>query len=144
MAMYMEFGDPDCHAPHTAVVTLTQLNSIQFIAIQALMEFQYLAQALAITSVMCNHISTALGTLHEYKDAIINAGLHCGQSTGNALDHGEIPNLEFMQSVVPSVQQSGAVIQWSADTIKHAHIKVVKDLVTTTNNQLQQSDLLHP
>ncbi|KAL4065736.1 hypothetical protein V8B97DRAFT_2025637 [Scleroderma yunnanense] len=29
MAMYMEFGDPDCHAPHTAVVTLTQLNSIQ-------------------------------------------------------------------------------------------------------------------
>jgi len=29
MAMYMEFGDPDRHPPHTAVVTLAQLNSIQ-------------------------------------------------------------------------------------------------------------------
>ena len=40
-----------------------------------------------------------------------------------------------MQSVTPSIQQTGAVIQWSADTTEHAHIKVIKDPVTTTNNQ---------
>ncbi|KAI6116476.1 hypothetical protein F5141DRAFT_1213066 [Pisolithus sp. B1] len=235
--MYKDFGDPDCHPPHTAALTLTQLQSIQcnvnevewyfatcedfrlsgishpfwhdwlyadpsqfltpealhywhrqfwdhdmqwckhalgaveldfrfsvlppiagfchfnqgmmklkqvvdvVIAIQALMEFRYLAQAPAITSQMHDCISAALKTFHDHKHAIIDAGLCHGQTSGAALDHWEIPKLEFMQSVTPSIHQAGTVIQWSANTTEHAHIKVVKDPVTTTNNQNYDSQI---
>ncbi|KAI6102275.1 hypothetical protein F5141DRAFT_992439, partial [Pisolithus sp. B1] len=105
------------------------------IAVWALMEFRYLAQAPAITSQTCDHISAALKTFHDHKHAIINAGLHCGQTTAAALDHWEIRKLEFMQSVTPSIHQASTVIQWSANTTEHAHIEVVKDPVTTMNNQ---------
>ncbi|KAI5981998.1 hypothetical protein EDC04DRAFT_3132364 [Pisolithus marmoratus] len=89
------------------------------IAIRALMEFQYLAQAPAITLQMHDHISAALKTFHDHKHGIIDAGLCCGQTTGAALDHWEIPKLEFMQSVAPSIHQASIVIQWSADTTEH-------------------------
>ncbi|KAI5988816.1 hypothetical protein EDD15DRAFT_2172157 [Pisolithus albus] len=111
------------------------------IAVRALMEFRYLAQAPAITSQMHDRISAALKTFHDHKHAIIDAGLRRGQTTGAALDHWEIPKLEFMQSVAPSIHQAGAVIQWSADTTEHAHIEVVKDPVTTTNNQNYDSQI---
>ncbi|KAI6035890.1 hypothetical protein BKA83DRAFT_4119872 [Pisolithus microcarpus] len=113
----------------------------QVIAVQALMEFRYLAQAPAITSQMHDRISAALKTFHDHKHAIIDAGLCCGQTTGAALDHWEIPKLEFMQSVAPSIHQAGTVIQWSADTTEHAHIEVVKDPVTTMNNQNYDSQI---
>ncbi|KIK12896.1 hypothetical protein PISMIDRAFT_18386 [Pisolithus microcarpus 441] len=105
------------------------------------MEFRYLAQAPAITSQMHDRISAALKTFHDHKHAIIDAGLCCGQTTGAALDHWEIPKLEFMQSVAPSIHQAGTVIQWSADTTEHAHIEVVKDPVTTMNNQNYDSQI---
>ncbi|KAI5993249.1 hypothetical protein EDD15DRAFT_2109817, partial [Pisolithus albus] len=111
------------------------------IAVRALMEFRYLAQAPAITSQTHDRISAALKTFHDHKHAIIDAGLRRGQTTGAALDHWEIPKLEFMQSVAPSIHQAGAVIQWSADTTEHAHIEVVKDPVTTTNNQNYDSQI---
>ncbi|KIK16208.1 hypothetical protein PISMIDRAFT_82959, partial [Pisolithus microcarpus 441] len=113
------------------------------IAVRALMEFRYLAQAPAITSQTHDHISAAFKTFHDHKHAIIDAGLRRGQTTGAALDHWEIPKLEFMQSVAPSIHQVGAVIQWSADTTEHAHIEVVKDPVTTTNNQNYDSQICH-
>ncbi|KAI6110231.1 hypothetical protein EV401DRAFT_1891284 [Pisolithus croceorrhizus] len=83
----------------------------QVIAIWALMEFQYLAQAPAITSQMHDHISAALKTFHDHKHAIIDAGLCHGQTTGATLNHWEILKLEFMQSVAPSIHQAGTVIQ---------------------------------
>ncbi|KAI6117017.1 hypothetical protein EDD16DRAFT_1481772, partial [Pisolithus croceorrhizus] len=112
-------------------------------AIWALMEFQYLAQAPAITSQMHDHISAALKTFHDHKHAIIDAGLCRGQTTGATLNHWEILKLEFMQSVAPSIHQASTVIQWSADTTEHAHIEVVKDPVTTTNNQNYNSQICH-
>ncbi|KIK11856.1 hypothetical protein PISMIDRAFT_19182 [Pisolithus microcarpus 441] len=36
---------------------------------------------------------------------------------------------------------TGAVIQWSADTTEHAHIEVIKDPVTATNNQNYDSEI---
>jgi len=39
-----------------------------------------------------------------------------------------------MQNVVPSIVQVGSLLQWSADTTEHAHIEVVKDPASTTNN----------
>ncbi|KIK23907.1 hypothetical protein PISMIDRAFT_10520 [Pisolithus microcarpus 441] len=90
---------------------------------------------------MHDHILAALKTFHDHKHAIIGAGLCCGQTTGAALDHWDIPKLEFMQSVTPSIPQTGIVIQWSANTTKHAHIEVIKDLVTTMNNQNYDSQI---
>ena len=52
------------------------------IAIRALMEFRYLAQAPAITSQMQDRISAALRNFHDHKDAITDSGLRCGQTTG--------------------------------------------------------------
>ncbi|KAI6016279.1 hypothetical protein BKA83DRAFT_4497906 [Pisolithus microcarpus] len=89
------------------------------IAIWALMEFQYPVQAPAITSQMHDHILAALKTFHDHKHAIIGAGLCHGQTTGAALDHWDIPKLEFMQSVTP----------------------IIKDPVTTMNNQNYDSQI---
>ena len=33
-----------------------------------------------------------------------------------------IPKLELLQSIIPSICLSGAVIQWSADITEHAHV----------------------
>ncbi|KAI6038075.1 hypothetical protein EDC04DRAFT_2604354 [Pisolithus marmoratus] len=47
----------------------------------------------------------------------------------------KIPKLELLQSVVPSTQQSGVVMQWSVDITEHAHIEEIKVLACAGNNQ---------
>ncbi|KAI6130730.1 hypothetical protein EDD16DRAFT_1515399 [Pisolithus croceorrhizus] len=170
--MYKDFGDPDHHPPHTAALTLTQLQSIQcnFLTPEALHywhcqfwdhDMQWCKHALGAAELdfqfsvlppiagFC-HLNqgmtklkqvAALKTFHDHKHAIIDAGLCHGQTSGAALDHWEIPKLEFMQSVTPSIHQAGTVIQWSANTTEHAHIEVVKDPVTTMNNQNYDSQI---
>ncbi|KAF8424247.1 hypothetical protein L210DRAFT_3615138 [Boletus edulis BED1] len=101
-------------------------------AIRALMEFRYLAQAPAITSRTRNMIRDALHEFHGHKQAILDAGLRRGEKT--VLNHFQIPKLELMQSVVPSIAQVGCLLQWSADTTEHAHIEVVKDPASMTNH----------
>ncbi|KAF8128259.1 hypothetical protein EV363DRAFT_1400742 [Boletus edulis] len=105
------------------------------IAIRALMEFQYLAQAPAITSVTCDRIHAALQAFHDHKAAIIKGGLRRGQQSKAVLEHWQILKLELLQSVAPSIKQVGSLLQWSADTTEHAHIEVVKDPASMTNNQ---------
>lgn len=51
------------------------------------------------------------------------------------MDHFQIPKLELMHGVVPSITSSGAVIQWSADTTERAHITEVKVPGQSGNNQ---------
>ena len=51
------------------------------------------------------------------------------------MDHFQIPKLELMHGVVPSVIESGAVIQWSADRTEHAHITEIKVPGCSGNNQ---------
>ncbi|KAI6009068.1 hypothetical protein BKA83DRAFT_4505299 [Pisolithus microcarpus] len=104
-------------------------------AVCALMEFRYLAQAPAITEEGCEKIAAALAEFHHYKHAIIDRGLRRGDQSGLVLEHWEIPKLELLQSVVPSIPQVGSVLQWSADTTEHAHIEVVKDPASRTNNK---------
>ncbi|KAF8432493.1 hypothetical protein L210DRAFT_3650411 [Boletus edulis BED1] len=96
------------------------------------MEFRYLAQAPAITSRTRNMIRDALHEFHGHKQAILDAGLRRGEKT--VLNHFQIPKLELMQSVVPSIAQVGCLLQWSADTTEHAHIEVVKDPASMTNH----------
>ncbi|KAI6035957.1 hypothetical protein BKA83DRAFT_4040643 [Pisolithus microcarpus] len=105
------------------------------IAVRALMDFRYLAQAPRITSIVQENISAALLEFHNHKDAITSEGLWRGTESGAALDHWLIPKLELMQSVAPSISELGVPVQWSADTTEHAHIEVVKEPASTTNNQ---------
>ena len=59
----------------------------------------------------------------------------------SAIDHWQIPKLEFMQSVISNIQQNGVAIQWSADVTEHAHIEVVKDPACAGNNQGYESQI---
>ncbi|KAI6019356.1 hypothetical protein BKA83DRAFT_4057137 [Pisolithus microcarpus] len=110
-------------------------------AVCALMEFRYLAQAPTIMEEGCEKIAAALAEFHRYKHAIINGGLRRGDQSGLVLEHWEIPKLELLQSVVPSIPQVGSVLQWSADTMEHAHIEVVKDPASRTNNKDYSSQI---
>lgn len=46
-----------------------------------------------------------------------------------------------MQSVAPSIEWVGSLLQWSADTMEHAHIEVVKGPASTTNHHNYDSQI---
>jgi len=79
-------------------------------------------------------ISAALDEFHANKDTIgIMSGIR--HRKGNkAIANWHIPKLELMQSIMPSIQNSGVTGQWSADVTEHAHITEIKDLARLSNN----------
>ncbi|KAI5980699.1 hypothetical protein EDD15DRAFT_2186749 [Pisolithus albus] len=85
-------------------------------------------------SIVQDKINEALSEFHNHKDAITDEGLRRGTESRQALDHWLIPKLELMQSVAPSISELGVPVQWSADTTEHAHIEVIKEPASTTNN----------
>ena len=104
------------------------------IAIRALMDFQYLAQARQLDDTVIPRITSSLQLFHVYKQTILD--IHARVGKGNKpMDHFQIPKLELMHSVVPSIIASGAVMQWSADTTERAHITEVKIPGRSGNNQ---------
>ncbi|KIJ17506.1 hypothetical protein PAXINDRAFT_72536 [Paxillus involutus ATCC 200175] len=109
-------------------------------AVRALMDFRYLAQAPIINDDGCKAIQRALSEFHRYKQSIIAAGARCGES-GNVLEHWQIPKLELMQSVVPSIPDSSPAIQWTADTTERAHIDLIKDPASSTNNREYEAQI---
>jgi hypothetical protein len=110
------------------------------IAIRALMDFCYLTQAPEIDDDICRHITEALKEFHSHKSAIIEARARCGKGR-KVIDNWYIPKLEFLQSVVPSIQANGVAIQWSADITEHANITEIKDPARATNNQNYDSQI---
>jgi len=56
-------------------------------------------------------------------------------------DSWTIPKLELLQSVIPSIRDSGAVMQWSADITEHAHIQEIKVPACAGNNQNYYSQI---
>ncbi|KAN0101088.1 hypothetical protein V8E55_001072 [Tylopilus felleus] len=122
-----------CQFP-TGITKLKQICDI-VIAIHALMEFHYMAQAPALTSASCDQIKATLQEFHHHKNAIIESGLCRWSTTGAILEHWQIPKLKLFQSVTSSIEQVGSLLQWSADTTEHANIEVVKDSSSITNNQ---------
>ena len=104
------------------------------IAVRALTDFRYLAQAPEIDEASCTKIESALLEFHAHKDAILAAKARCGEKDA-PIDNWHIPKLEFLQSVVPSIRTSGVPIQWSADRTENAHITEVKDPAGSGNNQ---------
>ncbi|KAG2354120.1 hypothetical protein BDR07DRAFT_1307053 [Suillus spraguei] len=106
------------------------------IAIRAFMDFRYLLQAAVMDELHCQKILNALQEFHDHKKDIIRCGAHRGVKSKNVLDNWHIPKLELMQSVMPSIRQVGSLLQWSANTTKHAHITLIKDPADSTNNNV--------
>ncbi|KAG2096725.1 uncharacterized protein F5147DRAFT_778234 [Suillus discolor] len=103
------------------------------VAVRALMHFRYLVQSLCIDDKDLGRITAALSEFHANKHVIIAAGLHQGKG-GKVTDNWQIPKLELMQNIVPSIRNSGVIAQWSVDVTEHVHITVVKDPARSTNN----------
>ena len=110
------------------------------IAIRALMDFRYLAQAPEIDKAMCSKIEDALQEFHTYKASIVIAGGRLGKKR-RIINNWWIPKLEFLQNVVPGIRANGAAIQWSADITEHAHIANIKDPVRASNNQEYEAQI---
>lgn len=102
-------------------------------AIRSLVDFRYRAQSPVIDDDQCHKIVAALESFHTHKQSIIDAGARCGEK-GRVLEHWQIPKLELMQGVAPSIPLVGPPIQWTADATERAHIDVVKKPATATNN----------
>ncbi|KAF9455638.1 hypothetical protein BDZ94DRAFT_1179584, partial [Collybia nuda] len=101
------------------------------IAIWALMDFRYLAQAPEISETILDQINSALKEFHKHKNNIIISGAWDGKK--KVAKDWEIPKLEFLQSVVPNICNNGVAIQWSADITERAHVTEIKAPSKSTN-----------
>ncbi|KAG1726239.1 hypothetical protein EDB19DRAFT_1833533 [Suillus lakei] len=101
-------------------------------AIQALMEFRYLAQAPYFTNKQVVDLDHCLKVFHRLKQSIVDAGARRGKGGGDK--PWVIPELELLQGVAPSIYSCSAVMQWSADPTEHAHIRVMKEPSRAGNN----------
>jgi len=127
-------GQEHCDVQRYIVSVLSQGVPSMFLgAIRALLDFHYMAQAKVINEATCGQIQKALNDFHLHKQAILDAGTCHGKK--KAILNWYIPKLEFLQSVVPNIQLNRVAIQWSADTMEHAHIEVVKDPTKSANNR---------
>ncbi|KAF8425060.1 hypothetical protein L210DRAFT_3509335 [Boletus edulis BED1] len=79
-------------------------------------------------------IAATLVEFHQHKQAILDHGLCHRPQTNAPLEHFNIPKLEMIHNVVPSISNVGSILQWTADTTEHAHIEVVKNPTAMTNN----------
>ena len=104
------------------------------ITIRALMDFRYLAQARQLDDTLLLRIASSLQLFHDYKQSVLDLGARVGKGN-KPIGYFQIPKLELMHSVVPSIASSGAVIQWSANTTERAHITEVKVPGRSGNNQ---------
>ncbi|KAG2129257.1 uncharacterized protein EDB93DRAFT_1243436 [Suillus bovinus] len=99
----------------------------------ALMQFCYLVQLLHINKNNLKLISGDLDEFHTMKDTIIAAGAHW-RHHNKAINNWHIPKLELMQSIVPSIHNSGVISQWTADITEYAQITEIKDPARSSNN----------
>ena len=114
--------------------------SQQFLlAISALMDFRYLAQSTVIDDNVCERIHVALSLFHQNKEAIMDAGARRGKH--GPILHWQIPKLELLQSVIPTIKLNGVASQWSADFTEHAHIPLVKQPSRASSNRGHESQI---
>ena len=110
------------------------------IAIRALADFRYLAQAPEISDTFCTKINDAIQEFHHHKGTIISIGARTGKGS-RVIDNWYIPKLELLQSVVSSTQDGGVPMQWSADATERCNITEIKDPSHSTNNQNYESQI---
>lgn len=104
------------------------------IALRALMDFWYLAQSQQLDDHQLTQITSSLQLFHTHKQSILDARARVGKGN-KPINHSQIPKLELMHGVVPSVAASGVTMQWTADTTEHAHITEIKVSGRSGNNQ---------
>ncbi|KAF9233080.1 hypothetical protein BU15DRAFT_80483 [Melanogaster broomeanus] len=97
-------------------------------AIRVLLDFRYLAQMPTFDEQALAKLNATLTSFHTHKHAILDAG-------GQRSEHFQIPKLELLQHVMPSICASGAPMQWSLDPTEHAHVTEIKDPAHAGNNQ---------
>ncbi|KAI5982647.1 hypothetical protein EDD15DRAFT_2180299 [Pisolithus albus] len=97
-------------------------------AIHVLLDFRYLAQVPSFTTQSINRVASALQEFHNHKESIVS--------------DWQIPKLELLQSIVLSIHQSGAVMQWSANITEHAHVDEIKVPAWAGNNQSYESQIV--
>ncbi|KAG1855876.1 hypothetical protein C8R48DRAFT_776244 [Suillus tomentosus] len=83
-------------------------------AVCVLMQFRYLVQSPHIDKEDLGRISGALTEFHTNKDAILAAGARQGKGNRH-IDNFYIPKLELMQSIIPSIHNSGIIGQCLLD-----------------------------
>ena len=110
------------------------------IAIRALADFRYLAQAPEISDASCTKINEAIQEFHRHKSIIISTGARTGKGS-RVIDNWYIPKLELLQSVVSSTRDGGVPMQWSADATERCNITEIKDPSRSTNNQNYESQI---
>ncbi|KAI0278541.1 hypothetical protein BGY98DRAFT_514433 [Russula aff. rugulosa BPL654] len=81
---------------------------------------RYIIPAPQISDQTCAEIDLALKEFHDHKDTIISSGARTGKR-GKVIDNWYIRKLELLQSVTSSIRESGAAIQWTADTTERYH-----------------------
>ncbi|KAF7333223.1 hypothetical protein MSAN_02429600 [Mycena sanguinolenta] len=64
-----------------------------------------------------------------------------GKEKKGPINNWWIPKLEFLQSVIPAIRNSGVPLQWSADITERAHIDLVKDPASNSNNQEHEEQI---
>ncbi|KAJ7029583.1 hypothetical protein C8F04DRAFT_1116259 [Mycena alexandri] len=107
--------------------------------IASLVDFFYHGQAPTIDEDILEKMDVSLGRFHDHKQAILDAGARKGKK--GAINNWHIPKLEFLQSVVPAIRANGVPLQWSADVTEHAHITLVKDPASHSNNQKYEAQI---
>ncbi|KAJ7030184.1 hypothetical protein C8F04DRAFT_1211785 [Mycena alexandri] len=107
--------------------------------IASLVDFFYHGQAPAIDEDVLDKMDASLGRFHDHKQAILDAGARKGKK--GPINNWHIPKLEFLQSVVPAIRANGVPLQWSADITEHAHITLVKDPASHSNNQKYEAQI---
>jgi hypothetical protein len=110
------------------------------ICVRALLDLRYLSQLHNLDFDTLNDIVRALEIFHQFKQVILDLKLRVGKK-GNAMTHFEIPKLELLQSIVPSIMWSGALPQWSADVTERLHIDFIKAPRGNTNNHNYYSQI---
>ncbi|KAL4070609.1 hypothetical protein J3A83DRAFT_4358748 [Scleroderma citrinum] len=93
-------------------------------ALQAIMEFTFLAQNLFHYNKTILACKEALCEFHHYKSSILITG--GSLRTNGLLNHFQILKVELAQHIVCSIYEMGAPYQWSSDITKCCHIKHVK------------------
>ncbi|KAF9016394.1 hypothetical protein BDP27DRAFT_1440698 [Rhodocollybia butyracea] len=103
------------------------------VALRALQEIRYAAQAPRFSTSSLARIQTTLDEFHLNKEEILTLKARVNPK-GEPINNWEIPKLEFLQNIVPSISASGPIMQWTADMTEHAHIDLVKDPARSGNN----------
>ncbi|KAF7343798.1 hypothetical protein MSAN_01960800 [Mycena sanguinolenta] len=114
--------------------------SKKFLAtIASLNDFFYHGQAPKLAERDLMKMSDCLQKFHENKQSILDAGARKGKK--GPINNWWIPKLEFLQSAIPAIRNNGVPLQWSADVTERAHIDLVKDPATNTNNQKHEPQI---